>query len=407
MKANRWTLRVGIAAVFGCLSVGALVAAATSSARPGATAATAGQVKIGMVMSLSGALGAYGVPVAYGVKIAIAQVNDSGTFKVKGKAYDFSLATQDDRSDPQTAVGAATQLISDDNAKFIMGPLGNLAPHVDSVSQADGAIVMNPASATVPLAGTKANPLVFSLTVPNLVKADGIVQSIKKFAPHAKRIAIVGNNDADAQTIGVTLSQALKAAKYTTQTFLYPIGTTDVGPVMTQVAAFKPDFIVTGFDEADAELIAGAVDGAGIAKSVPMSIYGTPYAAAKQSVAPKTPGRPLLAVPYVEADFSIPKPNAAEKVFIKKYLQYTHETTLDPAAAASELNYDGVPLLAAAMEKAGTVTNTAAIARALLTVSAQGLAGVVKFNKQADLVEGLDFTYIPSTGAPTTFHYPK
>lgn len=362
-------------------------------------------VKLGMITSISGALSAFGTPTARGISMATSLYNQKGGFVVKGKKYKFALKVLDDRSQTQTAVAATTQLVRDEDVKFTIGPLGTLAPQVVQLTQALRVINMNGSSAAQALAGTSDYPLYFNLSPPNRLKAASIAKAIKTFMPNVRRVAIVGPNDVNGQTLGPIFTGYFRnTAKYTTETFLYPAGSSDVSVTMTQVAAFRPDFIVTGWSLANSQTIARSLDAAGIPRTVGIEVFGGGYSASKELVAPLAPRRPIIAHPAIEADFSVPNPTPPAKRFLDRYLKLTRQTTPDANAPSSQLLYNGIPMLVAAMKKAGTVTDTAAIARAMLTARANGILGPIRFNPRATILVGFDLTFIPVTGRVRTIH---
>jgi len=87
------------------------------------TPAMAEPVKIGAVLSLSGALADYGLATRHAIDLALAQINASGG--VLGAPMTVSVA--DDHSDSQTAVEAARKLATTDKVNAFVGPMSSAA----------------------------------------------------------------------------------------------------------------------------------------------------------------------------------------------------------------------------------------------------------------------------------------
>jgi len=84
-----------------------------------ATAAPAGPLKIGALMSYTGDLGTFGQPIFQGVELAVSEINASGG--VNGQ--DIELITGDDGTVPAQAVTEAQRMVNIENVSAIIGAL--------------------------------------------------------------------------------------------------------------------------------------------------------------------------------------------------------------------------------------------------------------------------------------------
>jgi ABC-type branched-subunit amino acid transport system substrate-binding protein len=89
----------------------------------GTPAYAAGSMKIGAVLSLSGALADFGLATHNAVDLALAQINAAGG--VLGAPLAIDVA--DDRSDQQGALEAAHKLANSDKVNAFIGPMGSSA----------------------------------------------------------------------------------------------------------------------------------------------------------------------------------------------------------------------------------------------------------------------------------------
>lgn len=379
-------------------ATGALLLAACGSGGSSSADGPRPTLNVGLVWSLSGEFAPYGQPAVDGANLAVSEINRSGGVKVGGKTYTLSLTVQDDRSDPQTAVAAATQLIRDDKVAALLGPIGPLAPSVAKLAAAAGTLQISPSGTASELGGTSAYPYLFASLPANQVRGTTAAEAIKSFLPYVKSIAIMGPTSATQQVTGPPTVAALQAAGFTVRQYNYPTTTTDLRSVLTQVAASKPDLIFMGWTEADWQLAASALSSSGLPSGTPILAYAG--AAANASL---FPGHPYIADPQAEADISVAHPTPAAAAFEQSLKKFLGKRTLSPDESAAEYFYESVLLLAKAMEAAGTTTDTSKIADALNKVEVTGIYGKVGFRRN-QIDNGFDYTFIDA-GTSTTKHF--
>ena len=97
-----------------------IVAAAALFAASGA-AAEDNTVKIGVNAALTGSFVSAGNTIHNAVKLAVKQINDAGGFVVNGKTYKLEPYYRDDRTDVNTAIANARELVEDVGVKAIWG----------------------------------------------------------------------------------------------------------------------------------------------------------------------------------------------------------------------------------------------------------------------------------------------
>ncbi len=97
-----------------------LVAAAALFVASGA-AAEENTVKIGVNAALTGSFVSAGNTIHNAVKLAVKQINDAGGFVVNGKSYKLEPFYRDDRTDVNTAIANARELVEDVGVKAIWG----------------------------------------------------------------------------------------------------------------------------------------------------------------------------------------------------------------------------------------------------------------------------------------------
>lgn len=389
-----------LAVVAGVSCVLALTACGSSKSGS-SSSGSGGTVPIGVITSMTGAYSAYGAPFADGVRYAVSQINAKG-FMVNGKKYTFNALVEDDNTDPATAVQKATSLISDHHVVAMFGPIGKQGPSVENLTNASHVIMFSSSSSVAPTAGPPKNPLVFMTDGSAATRVDAVVKSIQAFVPNVHKVAILGPNEQTAAAIAPLLDQGFSSANVSVQQFLYPVGTTDLSSVLTRLVAAKPDAVVLGWSSADRQVQAQQFATADLPKTT--TLFG--YAGAISECKTLMPGRPCLADPLAGADLSNGAHTPQAQQFVTGFEQFTHSSRLSDQIEATMWTYDFPFMLAQAMTKAGTVTDTAAIAKALRQVSRNGLVGDnITFDAQNNAQFGFDVSLVSPDGSISTKHF--
>lgn len=354
---------------------------------------------VGMVWSMSGAFAPYGQPGVDGVEMAIADINREGGVKVGDTSYQLELKVVDDRSDAQAAVAAATELLRDDEVKYLIGPISGLTPPVAKLAAAQDVLHLSAASVASSLAGTEDYPLLFGTLVTPEGRCEVTTKAITTFFPDAATVAIVGPNDPTGQLNFPICEESLQSAGLEPQSFPYPAGTKDLTVTMTKVAASDPDVISTGWSANDAVDMFPAVASAGIPTDVPIVLFGTSYDAGTEGL---KDGRPFVGNPFVVSDFTVPNPTPEAIEFRDRAQEFLDTQELDPLATTMEFFYDAVIHLAASMEDAGTIEDTAAVAKSMNAITSPGITEDTRFVRN-NIQVGVDVT-LSRAGEATTEH---
>jgi hypothetical protein len=225
-------------------------------------------------------------------------------------------------------------------------------------------------------------------------------EAIQSFVPGAKSVAVLGPDEA-AVTADVPLEQA--AAQKAGLTFyndVYPLGTTDLSSVLTTMAGQDPSAVIMLDYGADEQLQASQFASSGVPKTTTMLLFGNTISECQTLGAAN--GYPCIADTVAGVDLSSPDLSTYSKDWIKGFEAYTHTTSLPALIAQGTWSYDYVFMLAQAMAKAGTVTNTAKIAKALHEVTRHGLVGALTFNAHNGSEFPLVFDYVPVSGPIVT-----
>ena len=79
-------------------------------------------VKMASLMTLSGPVAGWGVPLDEGAKLAVAEINEQGGFKVGDDVYEIDLKSYDEQYSGDVGATMAAQIV-DEGRRFVFGPL--------------------------------------------------------------------------------------------------------------------------------------------------------------------------------------------------------------------------------------------------------------------------------------------
>ena len=312
-------------------------------------------LKIGVIADLSGSSAAWGQAIKIAGQIAADDVNVAGGLKVGDRSYQVGIVAYDDQYQAAKAVSAVSRLVDEDGVKFLLGPLSSAsAIAVKPIVQARGVLTFAGSySKKIIEPGTKflfraySTPVEYFGPMLDWLKRDG-PQGIDK-------VVLLNPNDEtgwdgqDTQLKGYAAGNVQVVARE-----LYERATKDFQPILTRVLATGPQLIELG---TSAPATAGLI----VRQAREMGYKGTfikiggpgPHeiiAAAGRSASEGV-------INYLQADESDPTyQQIAAKA--KKYSPHPMHT--------STINFiDAARIMMAAMQKAGTVTDSEAVRAAI------------------------------------------
>ncbi|WFU45793.1 ABC transporter substrate-binding protein (plasmid) [Bradyrhizobium sp. CB82] len=230
-----------------------MVAAAALVAATGAKAEDT--VKIGVNAALTGTFVSAGNTIHNGVKLAVKQINDAGGFVVNGKTYKLEPIYRDNRTDVNTAIANARELVDDIGVKAIWGT----ESHDFSIAMTK---ITNPAK-VIQFTGNSSlgccltedstkpgGALHYTFqTEPQEFQrsgstAKGVLTLLEPLLGYKPKTSVVFvQDDAGGQYLSSHYELALKANGQQTDLIRYPPETKDFTPLLTRVKANKPDVV--------------------------------------------------------------------------------------------------------------------------------------------------------------------
>ncbi len=357
-------------AAAGCGNTGtASSAAPAGSSTPAAASQSLGTAKIGVISYLTGGGAAYGAAIKQGLDMAKDEINAQGKLKIE-------LQYEDSRGDKNEAINAANKLINKDNVVGIIGPtLSGEMFAVGPIANQAGVPIMG--TSTTAKGITDIGDYVFRNSLPeSLAIPAAIKKAVAKY--NLKKVALMYSNNDDFAVSGYeTMAQAAKdngLEVLTTQTFAD--GDTDFSAQLTKVASLKPDAVFVSSLYQEAALVLKKARELGI--TVPF-VGGNGFNSPQliKIAGPAAEGA-IVASPWFPGKDD-PNVQKFVKAFQAKYNQIPDQFSAQA--------YDGLYIMATALEKAGTTTDRKKLRDSLAQIKDfQGVTGKFAFDAKRNPV---------------------
>ncbi len=306
-------------------------------------------LKIGALVTLSGAGAAWGTGMQHAAELAADDVNAKGGLEVGGKKYKVQVIAYDDKYQANEAVTVANRLVFEDKVKFIIGPVGS-APvlAIQPITEKNQVIVMTLGFTSKALGTDK--PYTFRPNVTTAEVAGPQIEWVVK-TRNLKRVGALFPNDETGQQIAKDLTEAYgKVGAQLAAKEFFERDRVDFVPLITRILAAKVDAIeLDGNSPSTAGLITKQARELGFTGTIIRT--GGPATQDIVNVAGKQAVEGLLV--HTPIDPKLPSTAAYAAKYTAKYKRAMN--------GFSPAFYDGTHLLFEAMRKAGTVTDTARI----------------------------------------------
>lgn len=319
-------------------------------------AASAQTVKLGVLATLSGAGTAWGIAMQGAAELAAEDVNSKGGLEVAGKKYKVEVVAYDDHYKAADALTAFNRMVFDDSIKYVVGPLGS-APALAVLPVATENKVVTMTMAFTPKALSADFKFSFRPVIPSDVFSDPQIKwVVQKLG--AKRIGGLFPNDESGQQVGAANEAAYQAvgAKFVAKEF-FERERVDFVPLLTRVLAQNIDaFELNGNSPQTAGLLVKQLRELGF--KGPIIRTGGDATADILKIA----GKDATENVYVH------QPINTESPAIQEYAKRFEAKYKTPLNAFSPFFYANVQMTFAAMQKAGTVTDSDKVREAMLAL---------------------------------------
>jgi branched-chain amino acid transport system substrate-binding protein len=359
-------------------------------------------VKIGQIEAQTGANAIYGWMSSQGTALAVDEINKAGGFSVGGKTYTLQLIALDTRGEPKEASVQLKRLIEVDGAKYIFGLfLSNVFLAIRPyAAEFNGKILMwGGATRIHDYVGTPGHEFLMRTwnwdAGPNGFGELMVDQLVKQ---GVKKIALLYQNDQGGKVMEDIYVGMFKRKGIEARLDYFEPGTKDFSTVLAKIAAWKPDYLFPGYaDSYIYDIVRQATETGQLTK----------FFLVRGSLGPGLKNKDALDeyVVYVPKYFEeAEKKDPKVQKFIKAYRDfYKRDFPYDQAPLCSSSCYDHVYMLVEAMKKAGTVDDPAAVKRALMAMTYEGLWRL-RFDDKGEEIFNFDVVRLKKGGAIEVSH---
>jgi len=323
--------------------------------------ATAQDIVIGAILPLSGASATQGEDQRRGMELAVDKINAAGG--VLGQP--LKIVTEDSAGNAVTALTAAKKLVTVDNVPVVLGEFssGITIPVADYLLQ-QGRTHINIGSSSIKIRDLGKG----SFSVIGLDNVSGAFGAEDVFKSGAKKVAIIAPNNAYGQGIVDAFSTKFKELGGTvTSSILYTEGQTTYRPELQQLEKGKPDvYVYSAYGKESATINR---------ESFELGLNETPWYALYLTMC-TADSEPQYVEGQIGMDLNYIGTGGADY-----HKSYTAKFKSDFTSTYNGFAYDGVMMMAAAIDKAKS-TEPAKINVALAEIGKnyQGVTGPITFD---------------------------
>ena len=220
---------------------------------PSSTSVSEATLQICMIGIMSGPAAFWGTALQSALETAI---EDSGELVIGDTRYTIEPIIYDDEYSAQKAVDAANRLITRDEVKFIVGPIGSdsvLA--VQPLIEEQGIFLL--ADSLSPDVVNPDAPLTFRMNLSTLEYSGGFYQWVAENLTEVESVVLIGPNDAAGQGVSEPGAEGASAAGLDAHLEYYERGTQDFTSLAARVMSLAPDAVdLAGSAPGDAATLA-------------------------------------------------------------------------------------------------------------------------------------------------------
>ena len=312
---------------------------------------------IGVNDALTGGAAVYGLPQANAVKLAAKEINAAGGIKVGDETYMLEVIAYDDKGNPTEATNAVRKLIDRDGVKYILGfCCSGATGAVASFIEYEDAVM---------LVGNAAERSITTREIGNLTRtrppADYTGAAAGTFVAEQghKRVAVLGALDVGfyASYVDAFEKELNKAGGEIVTREAFALKDRDMTPQLTKIRGLDADaLLVVGYVEPAAFIYRQSVE-----LGLDLPRYGFTSGSEEQFLRVATSEQMEGVWDLRPTELTL---LSATENGIAYHKNYSDEFGISPSPS-SPYAYDQTYALKDALEAAGTVEDTAAVAKAL------------------------------------------
>jgi branched-chain amino acid transport system substrate-binding protein len=339
-------------------------------ATTGMAIAADGKVTFGIVTAQTGPLAAPGKFQLNGFQLAADSINKGGGIKVGGKSYEVVLKVYDTRCNAAEGASVMQRLATIDKTPVVLGELCTPVAAAESPIAADFQMPLIVTVATGPSITHQGNPFTFRVNA----NSDQLSQSLADYVA-ARKLSplafIAWNNDAGRGGVNGMRASLPKSVDLGYIGY-FNVGEVDFSSHVANIRSSNAKAVMLLMDEEPGALAIKQIRDAGLT----LDLIGT-LAMGSDRFLKRLDAKYLAGMAQYNA-FPPNLPTPRIKAFSDEYKARFKEEAHGFAAQS----FDGLHVAAAAMAKAGTVTDGKKIRDALAAISMDGVIGHIQFDSK-------------------------
>jgi len=344
------------------------------------------ELKIGWMFEASGPpeVTGFGVPTGDGVKLAVEEINEAGGFQVGNTVYTIKLIEYDTKSTEQDTIANTQALVSDDGVKVIFGPATLGETSATTITQEAEVIHLCPcqerekhALSSVEKAHGESQ-WAFQTLLPFSLLVEQGASTFSTEWPDLHSMAFLCQNSATGKDICERTRDAYEAhgVEIIGDIQYFTVGTTDYRPFLTALKnQGEIDYLYNYDNPLNTVQIVRQAFELGVGK---LHLVTVPAALVQPLIGREIPQDTAVSAGAAPRQGVQPTSQKAADYF-ERYAEFKGMTFDElagsvPANFVSLMTYDYLYMVAAAMQQAGTVDDTSAIAKKLEVLHYNGVA---------------------------------
>jgi branched-chain amino acid transport system substrate-binding protein len=334
------------------------------------------EVRIGVLMSLTGSSATYGQATKKGIDLALDELNADTAVKTK-----FSLVVEDDKSTPNSAASATQKMITADNVKAIIGSFpSSCTIAASSVAEKNKVVLISPGSSNPNI--TNAGDFIFRNWISDIYEGEAMAKYLYDIGLRKISILYIKNDYGDGLN-GVLSKKFSELGGTITSSNAYQQDATDFRTLLTKLKNESPEAIyLVGYYKEMAQLLNQGTE---------MNIHFPVYSSVcfEDGELLKIAGKNAEGVIYTTPYFNINDSSKAFTDFREKYMAKYKE---DPDVYAAH-GYDAMKIIAEAVAHSGN--DAEKIKSYLYNVkNYDGVSGNTTFDQNGDVIKPVMFKIV-------------
>ncbi len=307
-----------------------LAATAVAAAFAGGAAAQDKAVKVGFMLPYTGTFAALGNAIENGFRLHLQEQGG----KLGGRAIEFVRV--DDESDPSKATDNVNKLIRRDQVDVLVGTVhSGVAMAMAKVAKESGTLLVVPNAGADAVTGPMCAPNIFRTSFTNWQPGYAMGEVMAKRG-HKTAVTITWKYAAGDESVKGFKESFAKVGGKVLKDLTLPFPNVEFQPLLTEIAALKPDAVYTFFAGGGAVKFVKDYAAAGLGKTIPL--YGAGFLTDGTLEAQGDAANGLLTTLHYADGLTNPKDKAFRLAYAKTY-------KLQPDVYAVQ-GYDAAQLLA-------------------------------------------------------------